>query len=257
VIHSIINRIPFFQKAMNCTPVPADMFFYVISYPRSGNTWVVNSLRDYLGAQRGEILPSPYNGDIVRLGKSTLVKVAGHYDRTLPLGVKSHMSRSEFKRKKCPENRMIYLLRDGRDVMISEYFYVIGFKAQDFNKVVDFSNEQFSEFLQNRLTLYVDNVKSWLRTTNALVLRYEALHENYISELKRIKNFLNLRKIMDEKEVKKKNVDNFRSIFKGDNLAFYRKGIVGDWKNYFDDKNLKLYFSIVGDLHQELGYETD
>ena len=93
MIRSVIKKLSFFPKAMNCALVPADMFFYIISYPRSGNTWVVNSLRDYLGAQRGEVLPSVYNGDIVRLGKTTLVKVAGSFDRTLPLGVKGKASR--------------------------------------------------------------------------------------------------------------------------------------------------------------------
>jgi hypothetical protein len=39
-----------------------------------------------------------------------------------------------------------------------------------------------------------------------------------------------------------------------DNKSFFRKGIAGDWKNTFTEKNLKTFDDISGDLMKTLGY---
>ena len=42
----------------------------------------------------------------------------------------------------------------------------------------------------------------------------------------------------------------------GDN-SFFRKGIDGDWVNYFSDENKELYKKIAGDELIKLSYEKD
>ena len=241
-------------------------FFYIISYPRSGNTWVVNSLKDYLGAQRAEVEPSVYNGDVIHVGRKVRIpiRIAGKYDSRLPLGVKTHMTRSQFIKTRLPKEKTIYLVRDGRDVMISYYFYTYGFLGKDISKVTGFSNEDFCSFLKRRLPEYIDHVKGWMDADNKeLFLRYEDFHRDYLGQLKRIKDFLKFKTVMAKHEVKNRNVDNFRKIdqfdnvLQGKNTDFYRKGIVGDWRNFYDNKSLKLYVSISGSFHRELGYNFD
>ena len=40
-----------------------------------------------------------------------------------------------------------------------------------------------------------------------------------------------------------------------DRNAFFRKGIIGDWKNHFDQACLDSFMQYGGDLMRELGYE--
>lgn len=42
-----------------------------------------------------------------------------------------------------------------------------------------------------------------------------------------------------------------------DSQSFYRKGIVGDWKNHFKKEHIRRFKEIAGEALIELGYETD
>jgi hypothetical protein len=240
-------------------------YFYIISFPRSGNTWIVNSLREYLGAQRAEIAPSVYGGEELTINRALRVKVAGEYTSAHPIGVKTHMSRSEFDRKRLPWNRILYLVRDVRDVMTSYYFYIHGFLNKDTETIQNFSPAHFQEHLERRLPEYKNHVEGWLKHDgyDVLVVRYEELKTDYIETLKRIRSFLQLANLATETEVKCKYVDNFRqqdkftSVLRGDNMDFYRKGVVGDWKNYFTEEHIKTVKRVVGPLLLKLRYETD
>jgi hypothetical protein len=240
-------------------------YFYIISFPRSGNTWVVNTLREYLGAQRAELVPSVYGGDELLINGVLHVKTAGPYSDAYPVGIKSHMSRGEFERPNLPHNRILYLLRDVRDVMTSYYFYINGFLKKDADKVENFSARHFQEHLDARLPEYCVHVNGWLKKYQGelLPVRYEDLKSDYIGTLKAIRSFLELENIATEADVKHKYMDNFRqqdnftNVLQGNNMDFYRKGVVGDWKNYFTDQHIATVKLVAGKMLVELGYETD
>jgi len=239
-------------------------YFYIISYPRSGNTWVVNTLREYLGAQRAELVPSVYGGDELLINGVLHVKTAGPFSEDLPVGVKSHMHRGEFERKNLPHSRILYLLRDVRDVMTSYYFYINGFLKKDADRVENFSASHFQKHLKKRLPEYRDHVNGWLEKYKGqlFVVRYEDLKSDYIGTLKHVRSFLELENIASEEEVKHKYVDNFRqqdnftTVLQGNNMDFYRKGVVGDWENYFTDQHIDTVKKIAGKLLVKLGYEA-
>ena len=44
---------------------------------------------------------------------------------------------------------------------------------------------------------------------------------------------------------------------KEDRLAHYRKGVPGDWRNYFDDTIIAKFKDCTSDLVLRLGYEKD
>ncbi|HYZ05733.1 MAG TPA: sulfotransferase domain-containing protein, partial [Rubrobacter sp.] len=39
--------------------------------------------------------------------------------------------------------------------------------------------------------------------------------------------------------------------------SFYRKGIAGDWKNHFTEKDRRVFKEEAGELLIQLGYEED
>lgn len=246
-------------------PLREERYFYLISFPRSGNTWVVNSLRDYLGAQRAEIMPSVYGGELLEIGEGIQVKVAGCFDPSLPVGIKTHMNRGRFVDLNLPANKIVYLLRDVRDVMTSYYFYLYGFLGKDVDKAKNFSPAHFTEHLRRETPNYRKHLAGWLRAHKGAVLpvRYEELKGDYIAALRKIRDFLGLAERLPVEEVKRRYVDDFRRIdnfdrvLQGRNTDFYRKGVVGDWKNYFTAEHVAIVKQEAGELLVELGYERD
>jgi hypothetical protein len=42
-----------------------------------------------------------------------------------------------------------------------------------------------------------------------------------------------------------------------DTSSFYRKGVAGDWKNHFTERDKRIFKKEAGELLIELGYERD
>jgi hypothetical protein len=42
-----------------------------------------------------------------------------------------------------------------------------------------------------------------------------------------------------------------------DQGSFFRKGISGDWKNYFTPRDKRIFYDEAGDTLESLGYEAD
>lgn len=241
-------------------------YFYIFSFPRSGNTWTVNSLKDYLKAQRAEVAPSVYGGDVIKLSDSIEVKFAGEYDKDHIAGVKSHMYRGEFVSKGMPANKILYVFRDPRDVMISYFFYLNKFLKKGTNEEKEFDNKLFSKHLKEHLPDLKNHMTGWLELYKGEVfpVQYEMLQQDYTGTLKGIKDFLNAESYMNEEDVKKKYKDNFsgadkhiENVLVGDNSSFYRKGIVGDWANYFTEEHKNITKNIAQNLLEKHGYEKD
>jgi hypothetical protein len=53
------------------------------------------------------------------------------------------------------------------------------------------------------------------------------------------------------------NLSGGRQRGEEDHSSFFRKGIAGDWRNVFTEKDKRVYKEAVGDLIVKLGYEKD
>ena len=115
-----------------------------------------------------------------------------------------------------------------------------------------------AEFLLSRL-------EEWFRTPTALKTRYEQLRSNTVEELERIMNYLGLsckidrlQSVVSEHSFMRKSG---RNPGEERQDAFLRKGIVGDWKNYFDNACVEAFKREQGGrwnkLLVEMGYEAD
>lgn len=244
--------------------LPKSDYFYIFSFPRSGNTWLVNSLKDYLGTRKSEILPSRYGGRLIALTENVQAILAGSGEETGPIGIKSHMPRAVFLERRIPMNKMLYVYRDPRDVMISYFFYRNTFLVKGTDAQKDFDDRLFSEHLSFFLPKLKQHLNEWLRPHDDLIfpVRYEEMQEDFVGTLQRIRAFLGYENIMSETDVKERYRDNFEGIGEhtsnvlvGDNAAFYRKGIVGDWKNYFNDEHVSLAKQIIGNELIDYRYE--
>ena len=176
-----------------------------------------------------------------------------------------------------PNAGIIFLNRDGRDVLTSGVFDWLG-KTKDLKGLSDFQKFRYDAFASEenpkKLSYFFDKkeIKDWanrwlepslaIKPHADLVISYENLSNDYENEIKKI--FQTLR-VSDSSEVIEKASSNasFKSMSggreKGDAVATakVRKGIVGDWCSYFTRDDGRLFDEFAGDELISSGYESD
>lgn len=179
----------------------------------------------------------------------------------------------------------ILVIRDGRDVLVSQAFHSLRARRLDWfrPKFRRFAGRYIAEFQADpesfkdcRRGFLTEEV--WVRTlarewatraradldakrrleaqgTPTLLVRYEDLHANFRSRVPDLYRFFGLDPALaDAPSHESKTLPGFRQeTLTSDN----RKGIVGDWTNYFDDRTGRYYKEEAGDVLVDLGYEKD
>ena len=226
---------------------------FLVSYPRSGNTWVRFLLANVVESDAVQPIDFhsvhsviPDHG--IREHRQLTEALAD------PRIIKSH---SAFEHR---FQRVIYLVRDGRDVMVSYYDYET--KHQRF----DGSFRDFLLSSQLPYGLWADHVQSWLNAREGidlLVVRYEDLLQDAQHELERMTRFVGIDSTPDtlERAVRLSAFDQMQKIEQtrgrpyGDKTyQFVRRGTTGQWSSAFDEESKAVFKSHANSLLLELGY---
>jgi len=155
-----------------------------------------------------------------------------------------------------PEAKFIHIYRDGRDVVVSTYRHgtrVTG-RPGVFQNSIEPTAKKWLDY--NKIAFEFGR-----KHPNAfLAVSYEQLIQDFPAHFSDILKFLGA----DNSESMVhacKDLSSFEKLSGGrkrgeeDRNSFYRKGVVGDWKIYFSDEDLKFFNRIGGDMMKELGYE--
>jgi Sulfotransferase domain len=151
---------------------------FIVGYPRSGNTWFQNLVSGVIYGVDPRVGPAVLAHELVPdLG-------FGKYYRryATPMYFKSHaLPCSEYR-------RVVYLLRDGRDVMVSYHHFL----EATLGKEVD-----FLQCVSSEAALYpchwAQHVDAWMQNPHQaqmLVIKYEDLLREPVTELRRFCNFV-------------------------------------------------------------------
>jgi hypothetical protein len=246
----------------NLLVYPDDVF--LVSYPKSGNTWTRFLLANLAYPEKSpdfsninDLLPDP---------EGMAKRILDRHPR--PRILKSHH---------CFDPRfqkVIYVVRDPRDVVLSEYHYDIKRRAI----AEDYPLEKFvARFVRGDLNhpygTWGENVASWFYTRRGdprfLMVKYEALEAQAIREMDRIARFLGITPDQDrltlaveqssaqrmrELETKQAHLWSSTRETRKD-MPFVRAARSGGWKAQLPQSSLSEIESVWGGIMQDVGYE--
>lgn len=222
---------------------------FVVGYPKSGNTWFQNIIASLLLGLTPEFTPDCLIQEIV-----PDVHHKKRYKRfTDPVYFKSHfLPRPEYR-------KVVYLIRDGRDVMVSYFHYLEEIekkKMDDKSKLIRFGyGLPFGKWL--------DHVESWMLNpygADMLIIKYENMRKDLLCELKRFCEFalIDRDEFFLQQVVVKVSFQNMRKQeerFGWDRpnwpkeARFVRRGVVGSHK---DEMESALYEELTKEAKKTL-----
>ena len=230
---------------------PEDLL--IVSFPRSGSTWVRFMLANLIvGSDRplGFETMEEHVPDLHTPGIEDIL-------RKMPPGrlLKSHsLYDQQYK-------RVVYLVRDGRDTMVSYYHYHCPHNLQ----------ATFIDFLRIHHVIWPGawhrHVESWLDHKDGLSLllvRYEDLLTDPDDQLRRIADFAALP--ADQERIAQavrncefatlQKIETEKGGFRTDNpgFRFFRTGRSGTWKEYFGPEHKELFKRLANPTLLRLGY---
>ncbi|GAB6045607.1 hypothetical protein JCM11957_12050 [Caminibacter profundus] len=167
--------------------------------------------------------------------------------------------------------KMIYIIRDPRDVLVSHFHHHLRDKGYEghylmkklksdkdriiaslhgFNQGTQFETAPLKKRLKNSIPWY------FIKSPFVFSLKFEDIigekgggdKEKQLYTLKKLERFLEI----DENYL----VNRKDSIF-FEKSSTFRKGQIGDWKNYLDEDIYKLIYDEIGEFIEILGYDND
>jgi estrone sulfotransferase len=219
------------------------------SFPKSGNTWVRFFFCNLISLTEWEGKPIDFqilDNTMVEFGVSNLLNPWQY--TLIPRLVKTHKSYLPFFANK----KVILITRDPRDVMVSYYYFSSN------KKTINFSGT-FSDLIRHPKL----GLESWFRyhqswqSVRTEIFYYEAIKNDEYNQFLRMLNFLQIDlpdsiiyKAIQSSQFEKvkqreEKIKHYKEKENKEEFIFARKGIVGDWKNFFSESDLSYYNSLI------------
>lgn len=242
---------------------PDDTF--LVSYPRSCNTWtrflianLVHPLETVSFANIEKLIPdssSQSNRALKLTPRPRIIKTHQYFDHRYP--------------------KTIYIVRDPRDVVLSYY---------DFQRKYEQIEDQYpleryvDDFVSARLIskdwgTWAENVSTWLYTRGErkdfLLLRYEDMIHDTVSELARVARFLGIDAEASrlQRAVELSSAERMRKLEKSEehqwiatknrrkDIPFVRLAKSGGWKTALPESSVELIENAWGETMTRAGYQ--
>lgn len=259
--------------------------FYVNSFPRSGNTWTRSMLTDLLDLTNIDANPVFHRP---HYGKYSVEKTLDNYVQRfsgkpkwkrwllhifinrdkyrLPLSVKRFQrcvikSHEKFDKLVLKNLPIIYLVRDGRDSLLSYYYQFV--KNSGYTESFDSFLRRYLKgepinyretYLCNAMGDWGENIESYLNKPNTLFVRYEDLKADTFSKLKDILEFLKSGHRISHTLIDEVISHHEKKLLTREPYPHSARGYVGGWRRAFTEKQARMFWDRHGDLLLTLGY---
>lgn len=227
---------------------------FVVGYPKSGNTWFQALVA---GAVHG-VLPELVPMSVIKSLVPDVHDTRWYQRHGTPMFFKSHhVPQPQYR-------RVIYLLRDGRDAMVSYHHYQQAVAGKQFD---------FMEFMRNDIfpCKWHKHVEAWLDNpfkAEMITVRYEELKADPVKQLKRVCAFADIERrdeilqlAADSASFKKmQSKEKVEGPFATNNWPkdklFCRRGSVGGYREEMPREVLELFMQESASMLRQCGYQA-
>ena len=242
------------HRTSELTPIgrfdPGDIF--IAGYPKSGNTWFQYLMAGLLYGVNVTLAPLPLIQDLTPdVHECTL------YQRfSNPCVFKTHaLPKPEYK-------RVLYLLRDGRDVMVSYFHHTQALnQARSFERMIEAGEGLFPCRWHEHVAVWQANPYR----AQIMQIRYEDMMESPVAQLRRFCAFFGVERDEQHLEecVRRASFENMRIKEAKDGVgirawpkdrAFVRRGVVGSHKDEMPAQLLARFNQEAGAVLKKTGY---
>lgn len=228
--------------------------------PKSGNTWLKCLLSSIYG------LPETKHTRLRRRsgirGFSEFIASGSFQDGTI-LVHHIPFSKETWEIIAPLPSHVVTIIRNPYDMYVSWFFHMQtrrdNFSPDDPRAVVIGKPIDHPDVLNQLATWFggpLSTALSWMHSNRSIVLRYEALLQNPVDELKGVTDRIGpTDRTVIERAVEQCGADNMRRQNK--HLAVHvRAATMGDWENHLSENHLHIFRTHYGDVIRNLGYEV-
>lgn len=234
-IKNVFEHLPNFQFR--------DDDIFIGSYPKAGCTWTYEILKMLLTGHSMKSWLDKGSSMIEAVDAATIDRLPS------PRILNSHLSLDKLPKALLKKGiKIVYVIRNYKDITVSLYNFIRGMEHYHYNGKWE---DWLQLHLDGKITYanYFSYAKQW---ENAIqnsaapihVIYYEDLKSETFSELKRLAKFLGvdvedstLKEIAENCQFdvmkKKYPVEEKGGIHFKEGTGFFRKGVSGDWKNWY------------------------
>lgn len=210
--------------------------------PKSGSTWLFNIVQNL---HTFSDVPEDYLLDRTNPNSEIVYEKLDEFLANVDYGANDYLLKNHFGKAHqrdallgAPDVLVINIKRELKDAVVSAYYYNMKLSG----KKRTFDNYYWKEgrFLADQIRRY-HRVWEEKPSSRVLLLSYERLKQNTVSEIMGIARFLGLSCSEAEAQavIDATSMEKLRDKYDdGGEIKFFRKGQVGDWENHFSARQL-------------------
>lgn len=257
-----------FMKILVRKTIHPHRLVFVAGLPKSGTTWMENLIQLIPGYRR-LVCYDPENRLSEHYLEPAIVENLPSFGNFF---TKTHVEANKDGVDALKNNQVptVVMVRDLRDQCVSRYHHVINDPLHRHHRkyLENTDGLAFSHCVEVTVNEYADWVRNWLAVVSEnehlfIIVRYEDLRSNPKEQFSRVIAHFNINisnQVIDEiltAVSRKANIGSDLSKRLRTNNNTFRAGRVGDWKDYFSQKDISYFKSTSNDTLISLGYELD
>lgn len=228
------------------------MKIVVTEFPKSGGNWLCSLIGDSLDIPKRDIYDVTFRPP--HIGRHPWYR--NGLDIPENVVIKSHEP-PDSPLFSGEDHVFIHLVRDGRDVVVSKFFYEKNFCID--NGILTNFDYEFDDYVVRTAKEWAAYVVAWLDNSSVPLVRYEDLLSDPALCLERALTAIGCAASRDciafavKENTLSKMRQRFNVTFKRN--TFFRKGVAGDYRNYFRPENYRDFNLVAADAMALLGYK--